>query len=138
MRPEARIVLEGCDAIIHAGDIGQPEVLEELRQIAPLTAIRGNVDKWACDMADTAIVAVDGRRIYILHDLKALNIDPKRAGFDVVVSGHSHKPRIAEDDGVLYVNPGSAGPRRFSLPVVLALLTVSSEQLEAQIVNLAT
>ena len=136
VRPEAKVVLQTCDTIVHAGDIGRPDVLEELSQIAPLRAIRGNVDIWATDMPDTDIVEIDGRRLYILHDVNALGIDPVSEGIDVVISGHSHKPRIAEEDGVLYLNPGSAGPRRFTLPVALALLTISSEGIDARIVEL--
>jgi putative phosphoesterase len=136
VRPEAKTVLESCDMIVHAGDIGTPEVLNELRMIAPLTAIRGNIDKWATGMPDSEVVEMEGRYLYILHDVKELDLDPRAAGFDVVISGHSHKPNITEDDGVLYLNPGSAGPRRFTLPVALALLEVSGEQLDAKIVEL--
>lgn len=136
VRPQAKAVLEPCDSIIHAGDIGNPEALQELRAIAPLTAIRGNVDGWATEMPDSEVVEVAGRYLYIVHDVKELDLDPKAAGFDVVISGHSHKPCIAEKDGVLYLNPGSAGPRRFSLPVTLARLEVSAERLEARIVEL--
>jgi putative phosphoesterase len=136
VRPEAMAVLQSCDTIVHAGDIGSPEVLEELRQIAPLRAIRGNVDLWATDMPDTDIVEIDGRRLYILHDVNALSVDPVSERIDVVISGHSHKPKISEHNGVLYLNPGSAGPRRFTLPVGLALLTISDERLDAKIVEL--
>jgi putative phosphoesterase len=136
VRPEAIAVLRTCDTIVHAGDIGSPEVLEELGQIAPLTAIRGNVDLWATKLPDTDIVEIDGRRLYLLHDVNALAVDPVSEGLDVVISGHSHKPRISEANGVLYLNPGSAGPRRFTLPVALALLTISDERLEAKIVEL--
>ena len=136
VRPEAMAVLRSCDTIVHAGDVGNPEVLEALRQIAPLRAIRGNVDLWASDMPDTDIVEIDGRRLYMLHDVNALKVDPVSEGFDVVISGHSHKPGISEDNGVLYLNPGSAGPRRFTLPVSVALLTISDEGLEAKLVEL--
>ena len=136
VRPEAKKVLETCDAIIHAGDVGSPDVLDELRQIAPLTAIRGNVDLWAADMPDTDIVEIGGRRLYLLHDVNTLGIDPVAEGIDVVVSGHSHQPKISEYKGVLYLNPGSAGPRRFTLPVSLALLTISAERLDARIIEL--
>jgi len=136
VRPEAIVVLRNCDAIVHAGDIGKPEVLEELGQIAPLRAIRGNVDLWAADMPDTDIVEIDGRRLYLLHDMNTLGVDPATEGIDVVISGHSHQPKISEDKGVLYLNPGSAGPRRFTLPVSLALLTISGDRLDAKIVEL--
>ena len=136
VRSEAIAVLRSCDTIVHAGDIGNPEVLEELGQIAPLRAIRGNVDLWARDMPDTDVVEIDGRRLYLLHDLNTLGIDPAAKGIDVVISGHSHKPKISKDKGVLYLNPGSAGPRRFTLPVSLALLAISDERVEARIVEL--
>lgn len=136
VRPEAKAALQSCDTIVHAGDIGSPEVLEELGQIAPLRAIRGNVDLWAAEMQDTEIVEIDGRRLYILHDVNALRVDPASERIDVVISGHSHKPKISEENGVLYLNPGSAGPRRFTLPVALALLTISAEGLDAKIVEL--
>jgi putative phosphoesterase len=136
LRPEAANALRGCDQIVHAGDIGKPEVLARLRDIAPLTAIRGNIDRWATDLPDRGVVEVEGRRLYVLHDLNELDLDPKAAGFDVVISGHSHSPKVSESDGVLYLNPGSAGPRRFTLPVALALLRVSGEHLDARLVSL--
>ena len=136
VRPQAKAVLESCDAIIHAGDIGNPKVIEELQAIAPLTVIRGNVDNWAIDLPDTKHIEIEGHSLYILHNLKELDLDPKTAGIDVVISGHSHQPKITEIDGVLYLNPGSAGPRRFSLPVALALLTISSDTVEADIIDL--
>jgi len=125
-----------CDAIIHAGDIGKREVLEALEAIAPVTAIRGNVDRWATEMPDTEVVEIEGRYLYVLHDVKALDLDPLAAGFDAVISGHSHRPQVEERDGVLYLNPGSAGPRRFKLPVALALLEVSADRLAPRIVEL--
>jgi uncharacterized protein len=136
LRPEAADALRGCDQIVHAGDIGKPEVLAQLRDIAPLTAIRGNIDRWATDLPDCEVVEVEGRYLYVVHDLNALDLDPKAAGFDVVISGHSHSPGVRETDGVLYLNPGSAGPRRFTLPVALALLEVSGKQLNARVVSL--
>jgi uncharacterized protein len=138
VRPEAKNALEGCHAILHAGDIGKPSVLEELGAIAPLTAIRGNVDKWATDMPDTEVIEIEGRYLYVVHDLKELNLDPVAAGFDVVISGHSHRPDVREVDGVLYLNPGSAGPRRFRLPIALALLEISRDRLVPRIVELTT
>jgi len=137
LRPEAKDALAGCDAIVHAGDIGQPQVLDELTAIAPVTAIRGNVDKWAVDLPDTEVVEIAGRYLYVIHDLKALDLDPSAAGFDAVISGHSHAPSVDTRDGVLYLNPGSAGPRRFKLPVALARLTVRDAGLDAEIIELA-
>lgn len=136
LRPEAKAALQGCDAIIHAGDIGKPEVLTELEAIAPLTAIRGNVDKWAASLPDTEVIELEGRCLYILHDVNELDLDPRAAGFDAVISGHSHKPRIEHSEGVLYLNPGSAGPRRFKLPVAVARLIVSEGRLDPTIVEL--
>lgn len=136
LRPEARAVLQLCDRIVHAGDIGDPRILATLREVAPLTAIRGNVDTWATEMPDCQTLEVDGRRVYVLHDLKELDLEPTAAGFDVVISGHSHRPAVTEVDGVLYLNPGSAGPRRFRLPVALAQLEISSERVDARIIHL--
>ena len=136
VRTEALTALKGVDALIHAGDVGKPEVLDELRQIAPVTVIRGNVDHWATRLADTEALSLHGRQIFILHNLAELSLDPKAAGYDVVIYGHSHQPRIATDDGVLYLNPGSAGPRRFSLPVTVAKLELSDTDLKAEIIEL--
>lgn len=136
LRPEAAAALEGCDAIVHAGDIGRPEVLDALGAIAPVTAIRGNVDKWADMLPDTEVVEIDGRYLYLIHDVKQLDLDPQAAGFDAVISGHSHQPDMHERDGVLYLNPGSAGPRRFKLPVTVARLNVSGDQVQASIIML--
>jgi uncharacterized protein len=124
LRPEVEQRLAGVAHIIHAGDIGRPEVIAGLSRIAPVTAIRGNVDTgdWAEEYPDTRTVTLGGRAIYMLHDLQALDLDPVACGIDVVVSGHSHQPRIDTVDGVLYLNPGSAGPRRFSLPITVATL----------------
>jgi putative phosphoesterase len=131
LRPEALAALAGSRHIIHAGDIGDPAVLEELRRIAPVTAVRGNNDTaaWARKLKETETLELGGRRIYVLHDLSLLEIDPAAEGFDVVVAGHSHRPREERRDGVLYVNPGSAGPRRFSLPIAVAKLTISRRQI---------
>ena len=137
VRPEAKAVLKNCDAILHAGDIGKPAVLDELNAIAPLTAIRGNIDTWAATLPDTEVVEIGGRHIYLLHDVKDLNVDPVAKGFDVVISGHSHRPDIREVDGVLYLNPGSAGPRRFKLPVAVGKLIVDGADVRAEIVELA-
>jgi putative phosphoesterase len=126
LRPEAEKHLAGVDHIIHGGDIGRPDVLVALRRIAPVTAIRGNVDTrdWAGDYAETMLVRLGGRSIYVLHDLKKLRIDPVTDGIDVIVSGHTHKAAIETADGILYLNPGSAGPRRFKLPITLATLEI--------------
>ena len=137
VRPELKAALQGCDAIVHAGDIGKPSVLDELREIAPLTAVRGNVDKWADDLPDTEVVELEGRFLYLLHDVKELDLDPVAAGFHAVISGHSHQPGIRHVDGVLHLNPGSAGPRRFKLPIAMALLEISARgELLAKIVDL--
>src|SRR3979490_489455 len=126
LRPEAERALTGVDHIIYAGDIGRPEIVDALRRIAPVTAIRGNVDngQWAREYPDTNLVRLAGKSIYVLHDLKTLQAD-LGAGIDVIVSGHSHVPKIDTVGGVLYLNPGSAGPRRFKLPITLATLEVT-------------
>lgn len=136
MRPEALDALAGSDHIVHAGDIGRSEVLDALREIAPLTVIRGNIDKWADALPDDEVLETDSRLFYVLHDLKELDLDPKAAGFDVVISGHTHKPAIDRKDGVLFVNPGSAGPRRFKLPIAVARLKVSAERIDSEVVEL--
>jgi len=137
LRPSAVAALHGCRAIVHAGDIGRAELLDRLEVIAPVTAVRGNVDiKWARSLPDTADLVIAGLRVYVLHDLKELDFDPRAAGFDVVISGHSHRPKVERRDGVLYVNPGSAGPRRFKLPVTVARIQVSGSSVEATIVHI--
>ncbi len=137
MRPEAERRLKGVNHIIHAGDIGRPEIVDALRRIAPVTAIRGNVDigEWAREYPDTKLVRLAGKSIYVLHDLKTLQSDPG-AGVDVIISGHSHVPKIDTVGGVLYVNPGSAGPRRFNLPITLATHEVTREGMRAEIHDL--
>jgi uncharacterized protein len=124
LRPEALDALKSSDLIIHAGDVGKPGIIERLREIAPVVAVRGNVDKgiWASHLPMTAIAEAGSSLLYVLHDIAQLDINPAAARFHVVVSGHSHKPGHTERDGVLYVNPGSAGPRRFRLPITVALL----------------
>lgn len=126
LRPEAKCLLAGVDHIIHGGDIGTPNIVCALREIAPVTAIRGNVDdgEWAAEFADTELANLAGVSIYVLYDLNTLQIDPSANGINVVVSGHSHAPKIQTIDGVLYVNPGSAGRRRFKLPVTLATIDI--------------
>jgi uncharacterized protein len=137
LRPEAERRLAGVDHIVHAGDIGRPEIVDALRKIAPVTAIRGNVDtgEWAREYADTELVRLAGKSIYILHDLNTLHIDP-RADTDVIVSGHSHVPKIQRIDGILYLNPGSAGPRRFALPITLATIDVTPDGMRPEIHDL--
>lgn len=140
LRLEALAFLRGSDCIVHAGDIGDAAVLEELRPLAPLTAVRGNNDKgpWAKSIAETDVLEVGEVSIYVLHDLAELDLDPVAAGFRVVVSGHSHHPSVEDRDGVLYVNPGSSGPRRFKLPIAVAELQVAGSSVKARIVELAT
>lgn len=137
LRPEALEALTGVDAILHAGDIGKPEILEELNKIAPVTAVRGNNDKgdWARDIPGRQLIEINGARIYMLHDLKELDLSPEHAGIRVVITGHSHKPVIQNRNGILYLNPGSAGPRRFKLPITFALLLVR-DGVSAEIVDL--
>src|SRR5271166_4863689 len=127
LRPEAIAALRGADRILHAGDIGALEVLKVLEQIAPVTAIRGNVDteRWARFLPMAEIVEAGGVSIYMLHDLAQLDLKPEAAGFRVVVYGHSHQPKIEEKNGVLYFNPGSAGPRRFNSAVSVGRLTIA-------------
>ncbi len=143
MRPEAVAALEGCQHIVHAGDIGsrtgEPRgVLDTLARIAPLTVVRGNNDRaaWAASIPHTADIEFDAVRIHVLHILGELAIDPAAAGVNVVVSGHSHKPHFESRDGVLFVNPGSAGPRRFKLPVSVARLWVQDGRAEIELVTL--
>jgi putative phosphoesterase len=138
VRPEAIAALRGVDMILHAGDIGASHVLETLNEIAPVVAVRGNNDKgeWAEALPDWEVVELGSVSIYMLHDLKEIDISPSGAGFQVVVSGHSHKPAIEERRGVLYVNPGSAGPRRFTLPVSIAELKVAGDKVSADLIEL--
>ncbi|HEY1341451.1 MAG TPA: metallophosphoesterase family protein [Bryobacteraceae bacterium] len=126
LRPEAIEALAGSDLIIHAGDVGKPEVLNGLEAVAPVVAVRGNIDTepWASKLPLTAPIRAGSAAIYVIHDVHALGIDPAAEGFQIVVSGHSHKPAQSERNGVLYLNPGAAGPRRFRLPVTLARLHV--------------
>ena len=138
MRPEALSALAGVAHIVHAGDIGSTEVLTQLRSLAPVTAVRGNNDKaaWSKTIAETEVLEIEGQQIYVLHDLSELDLDPAVAGFSVVVTGHSHKPVVTERNGVLFVNPGSAGPRRFKLPITVGLLTIEGGRAHASILDL--
>jgi putative phosphoesterase len=140
LRPEAQLRLDGVAHIIHAGDIGRPDIITGLRRIAPVTAIRGNVDTgpWAEIYPEHTTVTLGGFRFYILHDIHELQLDPASAGVDVIVSGHSHRASIETRQGVLYLNPGSAGPRRFKLPVTLAIVEVTKGGLQPTIHDLGS
>jgi uncharacterized protein len=137
MRPEALEALRGVDLLIHAGDIGKVEVLDALRPIAPLHAIKGNNDRgaWVKKLPDTMILTVGGVKLYVIHDVHELSFEPSKDGIAAVISGHSHKPSIVERDGVLFVNPGSAGPRRFKLPVAVGKLRIADGKLKAEIIE---
>jgi putative phosphoesterase len=139
LRPEALSALKDSQAIIHAGDIGNSQILDQLKTIAPVFAIRGNVDTepWASSLPLTAVVELQNISIYVLHQLEQLDLNPKAAGFHIVVSGHTHKPESHRHDGVLYINPGSAGPRRFSLPISLAILDLLKTPWQVEFLNLA-
>lgn len=138
LRPQALEALAGADHILHAGDVGEPAILQELAALAPLTAVRGNVDHgaWCAELPLTQLVEIAGNTVYLLHDLADLDLDPAAAGVRVVVSGHSHRPAVQERAGVLYLNPGSAGPRRFHLPVTVAWLETADGKPKARIVEL--
>ena len=138
LRPEAVEALQGSDLILHAGDVGNQNILERLRAIAPTVTVRGNVDTavWATVLPTTEVVEVGGLLLYMLHDRAALDLDPKASGFAAVIFGHSHRPGAEIRDGVLYLNPGSAGPRRFTLPVTVARLTITAADLAHEIVEL--
>lgn len=138
LRPEAVAALRGSDRVIHAGDVGAPEVLAALAALAPVTAVRGNNDHgaWANAIAPTEVVEADGRLIYLLHDIQELDLDPLAAGFSVVVSGHSHRPAQETRDEVLWFNPGSAGPRRFRLPVTVGRLTLADGVVRGEILTI--
>lgn len=138
LREEALRALRGSDLIVHAGDVGDPEILDKLRELAPVVAVRGNVDmqEWAAALPTTAIADAGTVQIYVLHDVKAIDLDPAKAGFHIVVSGHSHQPGRSERSGVLYINPGSAGPRRFQLPTTVARLDVGKTPWTVEFVDL--
>src|SRR5215475_5806764 len=139
MRKEALTALKGSDLIIHAGDIGDPGIIEHLRALAPVIAVRGNIDKgpWASRLPTTAVAETRSASIYILHDIHQLDLDPAAARFSIVVSGHSHKPSQIERAGILYLNPGSAGPRRFQLPITVARLSVRQFPWSVDFIELA-
>ena len=138
LRPEALEVLEGSDRIIHAGDVGGPAILEHLAKVAPLTAVRGNVDhgEWARKLPQTNVLEVEGVSIYVLHNLDQLDLKPEAAPFNAVVYGHSHVPKQETKNGVLYFNPGSAGPKRFSLPITVGRLAVQNRTVRAEVIDL--
>jgi hypothetical protein len=138
LRPEARNFLVGCDYIIHGGDVGSAAILDVLAAIAPLIAVRGNIDRGACAarLRDCELVRVGNVFFYVIHDIGELDIDPAAAGVRVVVSGHSHRAAIKEHDGILYVNPGSCGPRRFTLPISVGEVTVSGTAVTARTLEL--
>jgi uncharacterized protein len=138
LRPEAVAFLRGSHFIVHGGDIGRAGVLEELAALAPVTAVRGNNDKapWAGSVQETEVLQVGEVLIYVVHDIATLDLDPVAAGFQVVVSGHSHRPSVTQREGVLYVNPGSSGPRRFKLPVSVGELMIVEKSVSARVVEL--
>jgi putative phosphoesterase len=138
LRPEAVAFLRGSEFIVHGGDVGDAGVLDTLRSIAPITAVRGNNDKglWAESLSHTEVLEVAGALIYVIHDIAELDLDPAAAGFRVVVAGHSHKPAVYDQGGVLYVNPGSAGPRRFKLPISVAEIIVAGGTVRARVEEL--
>ena len=138
LRDQALAALAGSDLIIHAGDVGKPEILERLRTLAPVVAVKGNIDKgtWASALPETAVAEAGAALIYVLHDVHELDLDPVAAGFHIVVSGHSHKPSHSERAGVVYVNPGSAGPRRFRLPITVAKIDLRHAPWRVDFTNL--
>jgi putative phosphoesterase len=138
LRDEALRALKGSDLIIHAGDVGNPEIIVKLKSIAPVFAVKGNVDTepWASPLPETEVVDTGAATIFVLHDVHALDLNPAAAGFHIVVSGHSHKPDRTERDGVLYINPGSAGPRRFKLPVTVAHLDLGQTPWKVEFIDL--
>ena len=140
LRPEALAFLQGSDLIVHAGDIGNAAILAELATLAPVTAVRGNNDHgpWADQIAETEMLAVGAIHVYVIHDFGKLEIDPKAAGVRVVIAGHSHHPTVSERDGVVFVNPGSAGPRRFRLPVAIGELRLDGHHVVARTLDLLT
>lgn len=138
LRPEAITALQGCDAILHAGDIGAAEILAQLATLAPTTAVRGNNDKgaWATDIPEREWIEIDDVLVHLLHDIADLDVDPAASGIQVIVTGHSHRPLIEQRAGILHLNPGSAGPRRFKLPVTVAVLEIEAGRASARIVEL--
>jgi putative phosphoesterase len=140
LRPEALQFLQGCDSIIHCGDICEQRVIDELARIAPVAAVRGNNDRgyWSRGLPESELLRIGEIFIYVIHDLSLIDIDPKTSGVAVVLSGHSHKPQIDQRDGVTYLNPGSAGPRRFKLPISVAELLIKGDSFSARIAELGS
>jgi putative phosphoesterase len=138
LRPEAIQALRGSDMIIHAGDVGNPAIIDQLRDIAPSFVVRGNIDKgeWAARLPTTELVAVGRHQFFVLHEISTLDVDPVAAGYAAVVFGHSHRPSVETRDEVLFLNPGSAGPRRFNLPVSIARISVSGRWIRPEIIKL--
>jgi uncharacterized protein len=139
LRTEARRFASDCDYLIHGGDIGSPAIVEELASMAPLTIVKGNNDgaAWAARLPETELIRVGGVFLYVIHDISKLDIEPSASGVRIVVSGHSHKPSVEERDGVLYVNPGSCGPRRFKLPISVGELLIDGAEVRARTIDLA-
>jgi uncharacterized protein len=139
LREEALAALAGSDLIIHAGDVGKPEILDQLRTVSPVITVKGNVDTgaWGDALPKTAVVEAGAVRIYVLHDIHELDLDPAASGFAIVISGHSHKPSRTESGGVIYLNPGSAGPRRFRLPITVARIDLALAPWRVEIIDLA-
>lgn len=138
LRPEALSRLRGANAIVHAGDIGNPEILTQLRQVAPVTAVRGNIDTatWSKEIPETDVLEIDGVSLYVLHNVQDLDFSPSASGFAAVIFGHSHQPLIEWRKDVLFFNPGSAGPKRFSLPISLGRLTIVNGKVRAELIDL--
>ena len=138
LRPEAITALRGSNRILHAGDVGDPGILDRLRELAPVTAVRGNVDRglWAAALPETELLEIEGFSIYLIHDLRQLDLKPEAAGIRVVIYGHSHQPKIEEKNGVLFLNPGSAGARRFHLPVSIGVLEINARKIQAHLIKL--
>jgi putative phosphoesterase len=140
LRPEALRALQGSDLIVHAGDVGDATILDALKSLAPVFAVRGNVDTepWAQSLPETEVIETGRATIYVLHDVHSLDLDPSAAGFQIVVSGHSHKPAHTRQGGVHFVNPGSAGPRRFDLPITIARLSPNKDSWDIEFIDLLT
>ncbi|AKA68972.1 metallophosphoesterase family protein [Clostridium scatologenes] len=140
LREKVLEILKGCDLIIHAGDVVDPNILKELKKIAPVTAVRGNCDKsnFAYELNETEIVEVQNRLIYVLHDIDMLDIDLQAAGIDVVISGHSHKPLKLKHNNVLFLNPGSAGPKRLNLPISMAILNIDNNNIDSELITISS
>lgn len=139
LRPQAIKALKEVSLIIHAGDVGTPAVLDSLESIAPVVAVRGNTDRdgWACRLPLTEVVEIGGVSLYVLHDLSSLDLNPAASGFSAIISGHTHEPAVKNKNGILFLNPGSAGPKRFTLPVSVALLRIENNSVKAELLTLA-